>query len=264
MSSYTNWVHTHNPFKSATTNSFQKLYVLVTDHEAKLSMSAHPSVVGLHQSFVPVMTRFTTAYRTWKNTIAFGKTATLEIDNLLEEVIQSRIEKWEAMIRVEIPSNNALYQSLFPEGRKSFNRGKKDIRISSIIGLAKRLESFPQLSTLQTEVETLADQLREKRADQQKNESSRRESLRLLHELREETCDALFSNLGYLIGLFPANPRTVMNFFQMELVRNPRTANTQFIDEEEDLPPPILEEERNDESVMRETQETIVPEECLD
>jgi len=234
MSTYQNWVYTRNPFINATKGSLQKLYVIVSDHDSKLKRgNTDPEIDMLYQRFAPISEQVIALYDNWRNNEAMGRTATLKLDNLLFELSNVRIDDWDVRIRFVFDKRHDNYKTLMGDGRMIFMRGKKDIRIALVRQLAQRLGNFPQLSSLQTDVEAFATLLETTRDDQRGYLKDRRDALESLRQIRVEACKELFKNLSYLNYLYVEQPQRVTDFFKMELVRVVSTYTSNSVEEED-------------------------------
>jgi len=235
--SYENWIYTQNPFFGATRDSFEKLYVIVTDHSSKLKRRSYePEIDALYQRFLPFKEAYTEAYTAWKAAfdIRVGKTAML--DELLGTLVAEKLMLWEALIRLEFAPTSAEYQVLFREGRAFFSKAKKDLRIEGVIRLAEKLKLYANLSAVQTDVEAFALLLSETRDEQLSLRDEVRYNSKLLHDLRESVCVELFRNFASLLVIYPREPRHVTNFFQMELIRTRTDRNALELRETEHPP----------------------------
>jgi len=260
MSNYQNWVYTRNPFLLHAGRSLQKLYVVVTDHAAKLQFESHDTEIDrLFQQFAPVSGMFTSLYRTWRRSINDRVKLTLELDNLLEEFNATKFEDWDVQIRYHFRSDTPEYRQLMREGKAVFARGKKDLRISAIRNLALALNDYPQLATLHAEVQALATLLENKRKEQLSLKKLERNSIQTLREMRDTVCGQLFRNLSYLNYLYWNTPQRVTDFFHMELVRKLVTSKANSVntlEEEESL---LLDNEEETPISLEEFDEVFNP-----
>jgi len=242
MSTYSNWVYTRNPFVRPTKYSLQKLFAIVVDHASKLKHGiANPEIDMLFQRFEPISTLFTTHYRNWKVSVDFGRAATKELDELLEELVSLEVEDWDIRIRSVFPRSHKNYESLMGTGRKVFTKGGKELRINAVVALADKLATFPALSGLYLDVNTVATLLKEKRDEQIQHLKNRRDSLEALREMRKTVWTYLFQSLAYLTFLYPESPQRVTDFFRMELLRSTSTSPPSpfFVEETEEEEMPI-------------------------
>jgi len=246
MSTFKNWVHTQNPFTRATRNSFQKLYVIATDHTSKLSARiSNADIDQLHQRFLPFYNSFKTTYQSWDTAVNTSIAYTQRVDALFKELYSGKLEKWDTFIQYAFGTKSPEYTELMYGGRLAFRTGKIDIRIKLIENLANAVKNYTQLSTIEQEVSDFAESLVSMRDEQQKWEQEKRHTSGLLHEECETLCRELFRNLANIIALYPDKPNKVVEYFQMDLVRRPiKKTSVETMEEETTFEnEPMFEEE---------------------
>jgi len=227
MNTFHNWGYLRNPFIRPTRNSFQRLIVIANDHLSKLEVESllDPQIDVLYQRSKPLFEQLINTHQTWLEELNDGRAHTKRIDDLLSLLSQEKVEDWDVQIRAEVSIRSAEYQHLMREGRSSFYNGKKDIRIQNVLTLANALKRYPNLSSLQSEVETYGKNLKDLRNLQQQHEKLKRRYSSELHRLKEEVCTMMFRNLGSFIDLYPNRPDMVVQFFQMDLIRTKSNSN---------------------------------------
>jgi len=232
MSNYQNWVYTRNPFVRVAKYSFERLYAIVVDHESKLAQRSNdPQLSALYQRFLSISTTFKAAYVAWQSALDFQVVKTAQLDTLLSSLLKRELFIWDAQIQVDVPIFSEEYRALMRGGRSFYHNAKKDIRISGVRRLAENLKEYPNLASLQADVEAFAVSLENLRDEQKRRVEITRTALQTLRELRDDACTMLFRNLAMLLDLYPNNPQRVTNFFLMELVRS--SSNTSLEEETE-------------------------------
>jgi len=255
MSSYKNWVHAMNPFSRATRGSFIKLDELATDHKTKLSSrSSDTDIDQLYQRFLPIYTQFKTHYLAWKSANFDQVTATDLTNDLLQEFLSERLNRWDSFLQYSLGVESNEYMSIMHGGRVAFRYAPKHEKINLIRVLADRLGLFPQLSTIHQEATAFVQTLLEAMEDQKEAMERKRFASIELKRAHDLVCAEMFRNLGNLIMLYPHEPDKITHFFQMELVRQLGSRSSALYGEESVIEGEEMNEFMEEENGLRESE----------
>ena len=230
------WQYINNQFENALQNSYGSTLIFATDHLAKLQNNAADSdILWLLQRALPALEDYQTKMAAWQKANAFWKGATNKIDSLLTDLFQTKVPRWEHKVEDHYLMGTPEFISLFPNGRTGFRDGGKDIQIQNVKAFVESLREYPALSSLETDVNDFYQLLLKTRSRQQQREQAVRNAATELREAQENIFNILYANLGLLMNKFYQNREEILNYFQVELIRN--TNNSPKIDETADIAP---------------------------
>jgi len=216
------WHFLINTFLVVTDQSTQLMMILSPDHRARLQAeSADPDILALLNLFVPIDNALADAYQAWLSAGAFYRGATLSFENLIAELVDTKLDQWLPQVQVVFPESSPEYLTLFPNGRTPFTSGAYDIRINTVSALGDNLAAYAALAATKTDVDNFYTSLLAGRADQQQKEEDVRVTSDLLETERVDTARAMYAGLGSLMKKFASDPAQIERFFDIPLIQNP-------------------------------------------
>jgi len=229
MRKHLNWQYLSNQFDAVTKNSYPKLDVLAKDHLTKLDnrRSSNQQVDQLYLGFQQAYQIFSAAYNAWQNSEDVYNSLTAQLDALLEQLSSEKLEDWRLEIQRFYRRHTIEYKRLFFNGgTDAFHRGKKDLRIRRVKRLAQSLATDSNFGTLHAEVMQFYNDLEAARTAQQKQEQEVQHLATQLRGARERVVKLMHRNLGMLLYVHWENLEDVLNYFQMDLIRNTTSSNS--------------------------------------
>ena len=209
-----------NQFENATKNSFKRANILGEDHLAKLAAEqSDPDIAFLFERFQPVQILFVERYTGWLKIKGVYKGWTQRMEEIQDKLSSDKIAEWDNKIKAEVGEDSAEHTTLLPNGREPFQTGGRDARILEVKGLSKRLEDFPALAAVKTDVDAFAAQMDSTRDTQQQKEDLVEKASDGLEELRVAMCNMMYGNLGRLMDKFMDGPLVIDRFFELQLIR---------------------------------------------
>ena len=150
---------------------------------------------------------------------------TLDLDTLLKQLGARKIESWEPTIRAKYNSKSVIYKTIFPQGRKPFQQGKKDIKIEAVNQLQLILLNYPEFATTQAEVLAFYEDLTKARSFQEGKKQEIGSDRGTEDAAIEAMCLIHFKNHGLIISHTPDNPQNIASFIDVQTLQRPATAN---------------------------------------
>ena len=220
MQANTDWHYVQNQFGNELT-SYGSTLIFIDDHSAKLKNAPNdPNIAPILANTLSVQAAYHAAFSQWEKASAFWKGATNKVDNLLLELFQKQVPRWDAMVQTFFLEGTEEYITLFPNGRTGFREGGKDVQIQSVRTFLESVTEYPDLSALETSVGVFLTQLEQARNKQQQREQAVRDAATDLRAAQTEVHHILYSNLGWLMHRFSRTPEVILNYYNVELVRN--------------------------------------------
>lgn len=217
-----NWSYLQNPFDNVTKRNLKKMYLMATDHFDKLQQKANtePAIQQMYASAKPFFDAFINQYRKGQTDKAIYQMYTARLEELLTQLSSTLIRKWDIQIQSNYDIVTPEYKALMPNGRALFHNGAYDLRINEVRGLADRLRAFPQLATLQADVEAFAQQMMQARSQQQGVESIEQTNIVDLENTRFQLAQAMHAIFGGLIQLYYKDISKVETFYELKYLKS--------------------------------------------
>jgi hypothetical protein len=219
--------YSENQFNTVTEGSFKLANIISADVASALIAEGLllPAVVILATYFSPLRTAYATAFSQWVSAVAFRIGQTNRVKDLLASLAGEKIEDWDVAIRAVYRKGSSEYMTIFPFGRKPFQRGGIDERITKLEALMERLTN-PALAAVLADVTTFLQLLSAARDTQQQLEETVQIRSSLLEKARVDVCNGLFYVAGGLMQVFHTDPDQINRFFPLEkLVRRTTGGN---------------------------------------
>jgi len=214
------WKFLINVFLNVTKGSYVKMLSLITDHESKLkAKKSDADIQAIIERTTNVKNELSAKFNTWKSAKGTYEGETLRFGNLMNELNDEKISRWEAMVRIEYPERSADFRIIFPDGRTTFRKGNYETRIAKVGALAQTLLNYEPLLTAQGEVDAFYKELLAARDVQQQKEQLTASSSGELEQARIAAGEIMYANLGYLMNKYYQNPETIEEFFELENIR---------------------------------------------
>ena len=214
------WSYLQNPFDFTTQNSKKNMFLMATDHFDKLyARSTDANIAALYVYGKPFFDDFSAQYRKTKNDAAIYRMHTMKVQSLLKKLQSTLIRQWDIKIQAVLDKNSADYLGLLPKGRIVFQTGAIEFRISAVKILANRLEDYPLLSALRSEIEDFYTQILQERSEQQGVELLVQSNVGELEKTRAALAQAMHAILAGLTQLYIGNLAKVESFYELRYLR---------------------------------------------
>lgn len=224
-----NWHYASNQFAVVTNENTKLLTILSPDHQSRLkALAADPDISLLNSRTEPVTLAFNTSYQNWLTANGVYRGATLAFENMLSELLKTKIKRWDIQVQVEYIEGTPEYISIFPKGKSAFNSGPYDVRINEVKALGDNLAAYASLAAVKTDVDTEYVNLLNARNTQQQKEELVREKSALLATAKKNMCNMMYANLGMLMDKYNETPEQIEMFFELELIMKPPKEKNTF------------------------------------
>lgn len=214
------WIFQSNCFDVATQGSCKRMLIIATATDSKLyAKISDPVINAIYNNYHPVFLDYDNIYANYQVVEGQSESKTLNLKNLLLKDLPDRVRIWEPMVLVVYPSGSPEFKAIFPDGRKPFNSGAYETRISAVKALKMKLETDPLLSGVAVLVSSFYNVLYSARSTQQEKEgllkdlSSQRENQRIV------LAKALYTVLAGLMSRFAGDTEQLKNYFNLTLIR---------------------------------------------
>lgn len=197
------------------------MFLMATDHFDKLAGRApgDPVIANLYQFGKPFYDAFVKLYGKSVNDDATYRMHTQLTQELLVKLRSTLVRRWDVQIQTVFDNVTPEYRSLMPNGRKPFQVGAYDLRISHVKVLATGLERYPALDTLRAEVEAFHAQLLATRSKQQGVEFLGQVNSKEIENARVALAQAMHYIMGGLLQRFYLDLRKVETFYELKYLR---------------------------------------------
>ncbi len=220
MQANTDWHYVQNQFGNELL-SYGAALIFMDDHSSKLKNGQNdPNIAPIVANTLGIQAAYHAAYSKWEKASAFWKGSTNKIDGLLLDLSQKQVPRWDAMVQAFFLEGTEEYITLFPNGRTGFREGGKDVQIQSVRTFLESIAEYPDLTVLGTSVGVFLSQLEQARDKQQQREQAVRDTATDLRAAQAEVHHVLYSNLGWLMHHFSRTPEVILNYYNVELIRN--------------------------------------------
>jgi hypothetical protein len=232
--SNTDWQYLSNQFGNALSNSYADTNIFGTDHLSKLrNMAGDADIDLLIDRTEIVYTAFQADYTAWQKSAAFWKGATNKVDSLIEDMLRTKLPRFDILIQVVYGQDTEEYITIFPQGRTAFREVGKDGKIQLLTTFVDTVADYAPLADVHTEAEAVLTALIAARNRQQQREQSVRDASTNLRDAQNELFIVLYKNLGILMNKYGEAPDQILNFFAIEMIRN--TNKKKKIDEVDEI-----------------------------
>lgn len=237
------WQYLNNQIANALADSYGDTNVFATDHLSKLkNLSGDTTINQLIARTEPAYLDFYAKYSNWQQNTALWKGATNKIDTLLDDLLKSKLPRWEVLVQVFFMPDSEEYITLFPQGRTAFRETGKDGKIMLLSTLTQTMALYPDLATLEVDVVAYLQLLTQQRDRQQQREQAVRDASAQLRNAQNALFEVMYRNLGSLMNKFGSNSSDILNLFDVSLIRT--TGKKTSVDEVSKITP-ITDEEEN-------------------
>ena len=224
MSVMKQWQYAVNQFLNATKKNFRKALILSTAHDAYLlkkmtDTPGDPDWALLYNRYHPKHIAYRLAYNNW---VASGGSLSGDTLSLTElfKLIPAKLDKWIGMIIIVYAKASAQYKKLFPQGRKPFEQGKTDVRISAIETLSTSIGADVALAPVKTLVDAAYVEIDTARTTQGGGKSTKKANSEAVEEARSAVMIMQYADMGFLINKYPATPNVIVSLFDLQTLRN--------------------------------------------
>jgi len=210
-----------NRFDNATRKNRKRMLSSSTDMDAKLGAQKNndAEIMVLWLLLNPVFVLFTQLYAIWLAALGVYKGETLRLKNEMRILSSQKIKQWDAGIRQVFLENTPDYKILLPKGRKPFQKGTYEQRVSEVEGLSTRLGDYPALAAVKADVDAYAAFLRGMRLVQQQKEQMVENASTALETQRFLLAVIMYGVLGSLMFKFRTEINRIADFIDFSLLR---------------------------------------------
>ncbi len=206
----TNWKYLDNQFAVATRNNYKKALKLSNYHDAALQLAAatDPVFVPIRDRYHPLHLIYVNKYTTWKSAGGVQEGGTLNLEQLLTTAVQ-KISDWDVTIQVVYKKTTPRYKTIFPNGRKPFNKGGLDSRINAFNELSANIGADAALAAVKTEVDATYTLLDNARDQQEGAKGDIKVSSGGVNTARLDIMNMQYRNMAFVLDNFFANRQTI-------------------------------------------------------
>ena len=214
------WMYLQNPFLNATASSYLNGMNISTYHDNALAkMKSDPFILGLYNAYHPLHLLYKTAYSTWITQGGTQQGETLNLQQLLNWLSNTKIRHWDQQILSHYEPNTPAYKRLLPNHRKPFQQGSQIERILAVKSLSDAIGSDELLAATKTDILNCYTQLDAAYDMQKGNKTSTKNLSGNLELAREAMCAGQYANLGGLIQKYSTTPTVIEQYFDLQAIR---------------------------------------------
>lgn len=217
------WFYLRNVFNNVTSSNNKRMLSLSRDHRDKLfqQSATDPEIEELYLLMQPAYVAFKDQYAKVNNNFALYNSATKQVEILASE-LNKNIKTWDINIQNVFADDTVEYKGILPNGRKFFQSGTYDQRMSALDQLILALQAYPanpSLSAVLTLVQTFSTNFQEARSKQQGYEGDDSLFRNQLEVTRERLAVVMHRILGKLIFLYADTPATIEAYYELHYLR---------------------------------------------
>lgn len=234
IQSNTDWQFINNQFENRLSGSYADTNIFGTDHLSKLRNAAGDiDIDALIARTESIYTYYQACYTAWQKSTAFWKGATNKVDSLLDDLLRTKMSRFDILIQVEYAQDTEEYITIFPQGRTAFREVGKDGKIQLLTTFVDTVADYAPLAAVHTEAEAVLATLIAARNRQQQREQSVKDAATNLRDAQSDLFVVLYKNLGILINKYGDAPAQILNFFAVEMIRS--TNKKKKVDEADEI-----------------------------
>lgn len=219
------WHYLENQFLNVTKENFKKALQLSLYHDSALQQRMtvdmmDPDWTILYNRYHPFHLNYAQNFEAWKTADGQQQGHTTGIDQMLAE-LPMQVDTWDAQVK-SVPGfgkGSANHEAIFPYGRKPFNTGSKDLRVTAVKTLADALGLYPILSSVQMTVMTYHGQLLAARGTQTGAISNTKFLSQSVEQSRVAVMTEQYRDLGFLIDKAADNTDFIAPLFDLNVLR---------------------------------------------
>lgn len=219
------WHYIDNQFINATKENFKKAMQLSSYHNSFLQdrMVEDPADLDwatLYNRYNPFHIDYSAKFLAWKNADGHQQGQTVGLDQLLTLLV-SRVDTWESQVKAlpGFEKGSANHQALFPYGRRPFNKGSKDARVTAVANLATSMNNFPMLGPVMALVTVFHTQLLAARSAQTGSIGNTKYKSKAVEDSRIAVMTEQYRDVGFLINKLAQSPDYIGPFFNLNVLR---------------------------------------------
>ncbi|MBL0308311.1 MAG: hypothetical protein IPP77_01000 [Bacteroidetes bacterium] len=217
------WHYLQNQFNNQTKGNFKKMLSLDNDHYGRLVQLApsDPDIEALRAAYEPIHLAFVQLYSNWQGSEGSHESQTLSITNLFS-LLNVNLNIWEGPVFATYPKGSEQEKNIFPDRRMPFQKGTYETRIIAVKTLYEKLATYvgdPTLIALGNTVQSFYNVIDGARLLQQGGDASITGYSNALEAQRVLCAIEMYGHLGILMNKYRTTPLTVLEFWDMELLR---------------------------------------------
>lgn len=216
------WVYLENVMLNATDNSYLMAVRISKHHFSALTNNApaDPVAAACLLTYAPLHAAVEDHYNALTAQDGLQKGETLNLRQLIRLEGTTKIEFWDANIRVVHPPGTARYMALFPQGRKPFQGGTQTERIAAVNALSSAIGAEPALAAVKGDVDTFFTLINNANTAQKGSITQTGTLSDDMETARVNMCIGQYSDLGAFIKAHAADTSVVNQYFDLEALRN--------------------------------------------
>jgi len=215
------WSFVTNPFLTATENSYRMAVRISTWHYSALNKAkGNPFILPLFNSYEPLHAALVAAFNTWVAQGGLQTGETLNLNQLLRLLRNSKVNKWSSMAGAVHDVDSPRYKALFPRGHAPFQTGSQTERFTAVLALIDTIGAEPALATLLADVTAFNTQLTEANTNQKGSQSKTNTDSDAVDKARKAMGVGQYSNLGAMMSHWAETPENIEEFFALNDIRN--------------------------------------------
>ena len=213
------WHYLINTMLVCTTTSYRAMRLIANFTLAALNRPMDTFIYPLYTALLPFVTTFLTAYTLWISQLGLqiSKTSAfyLEITSLGE----SDIKIWDIMIQQVCMKGTTAYKALLAHGRKPFQSGGAEDKVSVCEALSLALVGIVGLNPVKLLVDAKILALNNAKSIKDTGISNTKINSNDVESCRVTLAQELYGVLGNLMYHFRANPSLILPFFNVTVIQ---------------------------------------------
>jgi hypothetical protein len=225
------WSYLDNPFENITKENLTRALLLTQDHIFKLKQATEidSSLLSILLQIETSYHNFETAYQQHQNLILIKETLTAQIQTFFTN-LPAQLEELNYLIIEKYRPSTTDYQFIMAENRSNFYKGKYENRLNLLLNLTERLQNYPDLGLIYTEIKTSYQEIYSILEKQKQVYHNLTFSMNRIEELRQNLTFDLHYVWASLLMKYIRTPKKVEEFYDLSLLQ--RKAKPLILSEE--------------------------------
>jgi hypothetical protein len=214
------WHYFINTILVVTMNSYRAMRLIAAFTLAALNKPTDTFIYGLYTNLLPFVTAFNLAYSTWIAALGMQISSTLSFYEENLSLGSSDIKDWDILIQGVYKKGTVGYKALLPHGRKPFQTGSQEDKVSACEALAIALFGIVALGAVLTLVNAKIVLLNNAKNAKDTGKSNTGFDSGTVESTRVTLAGELYGTLNMLMYHFRMNPSLIIPFFNVMAIRN--------------------------------------------
>jgi hypothetical protein len=214
------WLYLNNPFLTATVKSFRLAVRISTHHDsALLAGSADAYIAALYAVYHPIHVALMDAYNAWVAQGGLQQGKTLNLNQLMKQLSNTKINAWDAAIQVVYPVDTPTYMGLLPNGHGPFQKGTQTQRMAAVSALIDAIGTDASLAPIKAAIVAFNTLLTNANTGQKGSISITRTLSDAMDAARITMCTTQYADLGSMMNHWPDATDNIEQYYDLEAIR---------------------------------------------